>query len=142
MILDLHADTPLWMHWAGYRLCRRHSAWMPRGAFWSQVDVPRMHQAGDYAQVFGLVTLPVERTPYRTINSMIDRVEAAERDSDGQFRVVRSVAGLRRARSDGARAGFLSMEGVHPLEVWHAAQAATFPMLLDHAALDQLGDVV
>lgn len=116
MIIDLHADTPLWMHWAGYRLCHTHRAWMPGGAFWSQVDLPRMEAAGVDAQVFGLVALPVESRPYETIHGMIDRVEQAERVSDGRFRVVRTATDLHRARADGARAGFLSMEGVHPLE--------------------------
>lgn len=115
MRIDLHADTPLLMHWAGYRFYAQHRRWMPLGAFFGHVDLPRMAAAQMDAQVFGLVSLPTESDPFTTVNQMIDAVENQERESEGAFQVVRNVAQLRRVRHHGARAVFLSVEGVHPL---------------------------
>lgn len=115
MQIDLHADTPLLMHWLGYVFGRRHRPWLPRAAWVSHVDLPRMRQAGLDAQLFGLVTLPTEADPINTIHSLIDRVEAAVHQSDGGFEIVRTAAELRAARARGAHVGMLSIEGVHPL---------------------------
>ncbi len=115
MQIDLHADTPLLMHWVGYAFVRRHRTWLPRSAWMSHVDLPRMREASLDAQLFGLVSLPVEGDPINTIHSLIDRVEAAALRSNGRFEIVRTVAELRAARARGAYAGLLSIEGVHPL---------------------------
>ncbi|MBI3180305.1 MAG: membrane dipeptidase [Deltaproteobacteria bacterium] len=115
MQIDLHADTPLLLRWAGYRFTRRHRAYLPAGAFFSHVDLPRMEAAGLDAQLFGLVALPIEPDPFASVNAMIDRVEAAAAESRGGFRLVRSAGEVRAARAAGARAGLLSIEGVHPL---------------------------
>lgn len=115
MRIDLHADTPLIMHWAGYDFCRSHTAFLPRGAWVSHVDLPRMERANLDAQVFGLVTLPGEPNPFGSLHGMINTVYKAAANSNGKLQVVRTVEQLRQARVQGARAAFLSVEGVHPL---------------------------
>lgn len=115
MVIDLHADTPLLMRWAGYDFCRAHRPWLPAAAWCSHVDLPRMEAGRLQAQLFGLVSLPVEPQPFATINKMIDHMERAEQAAGGRFRLVRTGAQLRACLRDGAKAGLLSIEGVHPL---------------------------
>jgi len=80
------------------------------------VDLPRMEEGGLDAVLFGLYTVPfIEADGFGNILAAIDRVERAERDSNGRFELVRSGAGLRAARERGVRAGLLSLEGVQCL---------------------------
>lgn len=115
MLIDLHADTPLWQHWLGYDFCAAHKPWLPAGAWLGNVDLPRMQAADMDAQVFGLVALPVEGDGYNTIQHMIDCMEGAQTKSNGAFVLVRDAAALQAARQRGARVGLLSLEGVHTL---------------------------
>ena len=95
MIIDLHADTPMWMSWAGYDFLRNHRRLLPRAAWCRHVDLPRMNQADLSAQLFGLVALPaVHRRPFDTINREIDAIKAAARASGGAFRIVRTYQEL------------------------------------------------
>ena len=115
MLIDLHADTPLWQHWTGYDFCREHAPWLPMGAWLSNVDLPRMEDARMDAQLFGLVALPFEFDGYSTIQAMLRRMREAVDKSQGGFVLVRSGAELRAARARGQRVGMLSIEGVHSL---------------------------
>lgn len=115
MIIDLHADTPLLMNFAQYDFCRRHRPWLPMGAWFSHVDLPRMQEANMDAQVFGLVALPGDSDPYGTLNAMIDRFEKAAAQSAGEFILARSGTELVNARAQNKRVGLLSVEGVHAL---------------------------
>jgi membrane dipeptidase len=114
MLIDLHADTPLWMHRLGYRFCRKHKPWLPMGAWLSNVDLPRMHQVNMDAQMFGLVTLPTDSNPLATAQAMIKAVQNETRNS--LLRIVRNANELRAAREQNARACLLSLEGVHALK--------------------------
>jgi membrane dipeptidase len=115
VLIDLHADTPLWTHWLGYAFCRAHAAPLPGGMWLSNVDLPRMQAVGMDAQVFGLVSLPFEIDGYDTILTMIRRMGEAADASGGAFELVRTSRALAAARRRGARAGLLSIEGVHSL---------------------------
>ncbi len=115
MLIDLHADTPLWQHWLNYDFCRAHKACLPAGAWLSNVDLPRMQQVDMDAQVFGLVALPVEVDGFATILGMIRRMQdVAHRDPDN-FVLARTGTALAQARARGQRVGILSIEGVHTL---------------------------
>ena len=116
MLIDLHADTPLWQHWLGFALCHNHTPWLPAGAWLSNLDLPRMHQVNMDAQIFGLVALPVERDGFATIKRMVSRMNDAVERSNGAFQLVRSGTSLAHARARGVRAGILSIEGVHTLQ--------------------------
>ena len=115
MLIDLHADTPLWMHWGGYDFCQRHRAWLPGGAWASQVDLPRLSEVGMDAQMFGLVALPMEQDPLGTIHAMIDRLESAARGVEEEFRLLRAPKNFSEFLGRGGCVGLLSIEGVHPL---------------------------
>lgn len=115
MLIDLHADTPLWQHWAGYDFCREHRPWLPMGAWLSNLDLPRMEDARMDAQLFGLVALPFEMDGYATIQTMLRRMREAVDKSQGGFTLVRTAAELRTARARRQRVGMLSIEGVHSL---------------------------
>jgi membrane dipeptidase len=113
LTIDLHADTPLLMHWTGYHFCSAHRPWLPMGAWWSHVDLPRMRKAQLDLQLFGLVTLPMEGDPYSTVHSMIDRVEQSVAVSDGLMELVEPNSEL--PTNSALSKVMLSIEGVHPL---------------------------
>lgn len=119
MRIDLHADTPLWMHWAGYDLCKHHRPWLPQGALGMHVDLPRMQEARLDVQMFGLVALPTQRHGFDTILQMIDTLDDAELRAEGSertFHMVRTGGDMDRVVQHGGRAGLLCLEGVHVLE--------------------------
>ena len=115
MLIDLHADTPLWQHWLGYDFCRAHAPWLPMGAWLANLDLPRMEDARLDAQLFGLVALPFEFDGYHTVQRMLQRMQDTVDKSQGGFVLVRSGSALRAARARGQRVGMLSIEGVHAL---------------------------
>jgi membrane dipeptidase len=115
MLIDLHADTPLWQRLVGYDFCRAHRAPLPAGMWAANLDLPRLQAVNMTAQVFGLVALPWEYDGFGSILQMVRRMqEAAQRRPDG-FCLVRSVAQLKAALRQQRVAGLLSIEGVHTL---------------------------
>ena len=125
MIVDLHADSPMWMQWGGYDFCKAHRP-LPGGAFFSNVDLPRMQQAGLTLQVFGMVALPSEGDPFGTILSMIDRVRGAQDRSNGALHIVQNTSEM-----TGKQHVMLSIEGVHPLR----GDISRADTLIDHGVV-------
>jgi membrane dipeptidase len=113
--IDLHADSLLWARWLGYDLTARHIAHLPRHAFLSCVDVPRLLEGGVGAQFFGLVTIPLAATGCaRAANEQIDRLEELASTHPDRIRLARTAADLERAR--GPVDALLGIEGAHALE--------------------------
>ncbi len=117
-IIDLHADTPLWMRWLGYDVVREHpSPPLPRAAWGGHLDVPRMLRGGMGAQFFGLVGVPfLDRRLYATVHRQAELVEAAITRSGGTLVAARSAEDLARAHAEGRIAALLGIEGAHSLE--------------------------
>ncbi len=117
LVIDLHADTPdLLRH--GYDFHRRHRPWLPQAALVGHVDGPRMREAGQTAQVFGLFVMPWQppRRRFPRILAQLEAVHAAvARDPQG-LRLVHTAAEVEHAARDGVPAGLLCLEGAHPLQ--------------------------
>lgn len=116
VVVDLHADTPSLLRF-GYDLGKRHEPPLPRAAFGVHVDLPRMRDGGQAAQVFGLVSFPWRRHgPAKVVHRQIDLVERSVARLADELALVRTPDELLAARRAGKRAAFLSIEGAHALE--------------------------
>jgi membrane dipeptidase len=116
VVIDLHADTLMWMR-RGYDLFTRHTPPLPFAAFGFHLDLPRMVEGGLDAQVFGLVTWPFGLdgqwdSARRQVALLHDC--AARRPAD--LVVVTRADEILAARRAGQRAALLGLEGVHALE--------------------------
>ncbi len=116
-IIDLHADTTLWMRWLGYDLLRAHTPPLPRAAWAGHVDLPRMLRGGMGAQFFGLVAIPtLDRKMYAAVTRQAELVADAVTRSDGRLVAARTAEDLLRAHAEGRVAALLGIEGCHCLE--------------------------
>ncbi|MEW5847582.1 MAG: membrane dipeptidase [Myxococcota bacterium] len=115
-VLDLHADTPLLMR-RGYDFLSRHRPFVPGGALFGHVDLPRMRESGMTAQMFGLVTLPyLQRGLMKEAEKQIACVEEAVDRSAGALRMVANAEELREAHARGQKAVLLSLEGIQAVD--------------------------
>ena len=117
--IDLHADTLMWSRYIGYDLLARHSAPLPKSAYFGHVDVPRMEEGGLGTQFFGLVSLPVfgrTRGLARVIHEQIDHLEEACLRGGQKIRLVLEADEVEACERDGVRAALLGIEGAHALE--------------------------
>ena len=116
IIVDLHADTPSLLR-MGYDLGKRHTPPLPGAAFGVHIDLPRMRDGGQAAQVFGLVSFPWrKRGRAKVIHRQIDLVEQAAARLSDELVIARTADDLLAAHRAGKRAGLLSIEGAHALE--------------------------
>src|SRR5262245_46479187 len=116
--IDLHADSLMWARWFGYDLHARHEPPLPRAAFAGHVDVPRLREGGIGAQFFGLVSLPIgqRRGLASVVHEQIDALEQAIAKRPALLRLARSASDVEGARTAGAVAALLGIEGAHALE--------------------------
>jgi membrane dipeptidase len=145
--IDLHADTPVLMRW-GYDLGERHDPILPRAAAGFHVDLPRLREGGMAGQFFGLpswpLRLPLLGGPGRTVERLLDALDAAERAYPESFVRVRSAGEVRAARAAGKLAGLCGIEGAHALEgeldrVGHFARRKVAYLGLLHFSANQAG---
>ncbi len=112
-VIDLHADTPMLVHMAGYDPNRRHARKVPKRLNYAgHVDTPRMHEGGVSAQFFGMWTLPhPERLCPWSIHKQLDAMDRSIEDSAGGM--VRCWTGndLWRAKEAGAIGALAGIEG-------------------------------
>lgn len=117
-IIDLHADTTLWMRWLGYDLLADHHAPpLPRAAWGGHLDLPRMLRGGMGAQFFGLVAIPyLDRALYAAVQRQAELVADAVARSHGALVAARTAEDVIRAHAEGRVAALLGIEGAHCLE--------------------------
>jgi membrane dipeptidase len=63
--IDLHVESFLWTRIFGYALGRRHGLGLLGARLYSQVDFPRLREAGMSGAVWSIVTNPFRRQRYR-----------------------------------------------------------------------------
>jgi membrane dipeptidase len=117
-VIDLHADTLLWVRHAGYDMGKRHQNRIPTAPYGYHVDIPRLQEGGVKVQLFGIVTLPVlgERG---CAAAAVDTARLLEKEAakyPDKLAAVKTRAQLDDALSRGLIAGILSLEGAHALE--------------------------
>ena len=117
-VVDLHADTLLWMRHVGYDIGKRHQNRIPTAPYGYHVDLPRLREGGVRVQLFGIVTLPVlgERGCAAAAIDSARLLESEAARYPSELAVVRSRVDLDAALQRGAIAGILSLEGAHALQ--------------------------
>jgi len=111
-VVDAHIESFVWTRVLRYDLRHRHGRGLLGGRLYSQLDLPRMRQAGMTGGVFSIATNPFRSRDGRRMALLanIARLQAAL-DSDPGVAVVADVAGYRRARAEGRMGCFVAVQG-------------------------------
>ena len=117
-VLDLHLDSFIWTRLFRYDLHRRHGLGPLRGHFLSQVDFPRVREAGLTGATWVITTNPWRRASRRprVFLENLRRLQATLEAAPEDFRVVRSAAEYRKAREAGRHGAFLGIQGGNALD--------------------------
>ena len=117
-MIDLHIESFIWTRLAGYDLWRRHGRGLFGARFYSQVDLPRLIEAGLTGAVFSIATWPVRRRGRRTSKFLenLANLRAILEGRPGRVRVVRDHAGYVAARSEGEVALWIGIQGGNALD--------------------------
>jgi len=117
-VIDLHVDSFIWTRVFGYDLSRRHGRGLLGGRYYSQVDFPRMREAGVSGALWSITTNPLRRSASRARAfasnlGALERICAAATD---QVAVVHDFASYRAARAAGKHAVLISVQGGNALD--------------------------
>ena len=114
LVLDLHADTFLAVHFRGVDIARRHRApigWMP---WMLHCDLPRWKEGGLKAQGLGLVaTKLMTRDPRPHAAQTLALMHRTFEKNAAAMELAKSPEALEAARAAGKLAVFVGMEGAH-----------------------------
>ena len=117
-VVDLHVDSFIWKRVFGYNLERRHGRGLLGGRVYSQVDFPRILEAGLSGAIWVITTNPLRSSAgrARTFVKNIQRLRAIFDAVPEQFTLATNVAGYRQARSQGKHAVFVGIQGGNALD--------------------------
>jgi len=130
-VIDLHVDSFIWTRVYGYDLRARHGAGLFGGDFLSQVDLPRILEAGVGGAIWSITTNPLRTAAgrARSFAANLDRLRAILASVPGQVALVRDLPGYLAARAAGRHAAMIGVQGGNALDA-------------SPEALDLLGDDV
>jgi len=117
-VIDLHVDSFIWTRVFGYDLTRRHGTGLFRGSFYSQVDFPRILEAGVTGATWIITTNPL-RSAHGRARAFVENLERLRRIFAGvsdQFALVTNVAEYEAARGAGKHGAFLGIQGGNALD--------------------------
>ncbi len=117
-VVDLHVESYLWTRMLGYDLAARHGWGPTRGRFLSQVDLPRLVEAGLTGAVFSIATWPFGRraTRARVLAENVAELRGAILAHPEHLALVTDHAGYVRARAEGRVAIWLAIQGGNALD--------------------------
>jgi membrane dipeptidase len=117
-VIDLHVDSFIWTRIFGYDLTKRHGTGLFRGAFYSQVDFPRILEAGVTGATWIITTNPARSAAgrERTFIKNLARLRAIFEASHEHFQVVRTAAEYDAARAAGKHGAFIGIQGGNALD--------------------------
>ena len=117
-VIDLHIDSYIWQRTLGYDLTKRHRAplW---GAFFGQVDFPRILEAEISGATWVITTNPVREAADRahTLARNLDELCRTFERVPSAFQVVTNGREYDAARSAGKHAAFLGIQGGNALDL-------------------------
>lgn len=122
-VIDLHVDSFIWTRVFGYDLHRRHGLGLFGGDFFSQVDLPRILEAGIGGAIWAITTNPLRSAAgrARAFAHNLARLRAILDSVPEQFAIVRNAREYRAARSAGRHAAFLGIQGGNAVDAGPAA---------------------
>lgn len=117
-VIDLHVDSFIWTRVFGYDLRRRHGHGLLGARSYSQVDFPRVREAGLAGAIWVITTNPLRSREERpgVFVANLRRLQGIFESVPEDFAVVRNVAEYRRARSTGRHAAFIGIQGGNALD--------------------------
>ena len=117
-VIDLHVDTFIWTRVFGYDMCARHGAGLLGGRFYSQVDLPRVLEAGLTGALWSITTNPWRSAAgrARAFARNLRHLQAIFAAAGPRFAVVRNASEYRAARTAGQHAAFLAVQGGNAFE--------------------------
>jgi len=139
-LIDLHIDLMIPPRLWGYDPLVRHEAALGGRFFFGHQDLPRMIDGGVSGAMWSLTTNPF-RPPllrWHTFQRNLARLAELVERSEGALAFARDPAEYRRARSQGAHAVLLSIQGGNALEAAPGGLAALPPRLLTRVTLVHL----
>jgi len=112
-VIDLHIDSFIWQRVFGYDLTKRHSGGLLGARCYSQVDFPRILEAGVSGATWVITTNPLRSPAGRAAAfsrnlHQLQRVFASVSDS---IRLVRNATDYQQARTAGQHAAFIGVQG-------------------------------
>jgi len=116
-VIDLHVDSFIWTRVFGYDLTRRHELGPTRGRFLSQVDLPRICEAGITGAVWSITTNPFRRHARRAdvFATNLARLREILAGCPDDVTLVRTRADY--DRRSGRHAAFIGIQGGNALDV-------------------------
>ncbi len=110
--IDLHIESYLWTRLSGYDITRRHGHGLLGARLYSQVDLPRLLEAGMTGGVWSIVTNPSRARRSRTA-VCLKNLERLRRilSAHDELAVVTDHAGYVAARAEGKVACWLAVQG-------------------------------
>ena len=117
-VIDLHVDSFIWTRIFGYDLAARHDHGLFGARFYSQVDFPRILEAGVSGAIWVITTNPLRAPGEReaTFLSNLARLKSIFAGVSEQFELVRTAAEYRAARARGKHGAFLGIQGGNALD--------------------------
>ncbi len=117
-VIDLHIDSFIWNRIFRYDLRKRHGLGLFGGRFYSQVDFPRIREAGLTGATWVITTNPWRSAARRpqVFLEHLRRLQGIFESVPADFQVARNVAEYRRARAEGKHAAFIGIQGGNALD--------------------------
>jgi membrane dipeptidase len=116
-VVDLHVDSFIWTRVFGYELGQRHGAGLFSARYYSQVDLPRLWEAGIGSALWSITTNPLRTKSGRARALRRNLAELRAALEAGSAKVVRNAREHREARAEGRHAAFISLQGGHALDL-------------------------
>jgi membrane dipeptidase len=117
-VVDLHLDTFIWTRSVGYDVFARHAGGPFGRRFGGHVDVPRLRDGGLTGGMWSITTNPFRsaRRRWDVFLENLTALRALIASSGGTLAEATTLSGYRAARSRGAHACFLAIQGLHAVE--------------------------
>jgi membrane dipeptidase len=118
-VIDLHVDTFIWNRIFGYNLGQRHGHGALGARFYSQVDFPRIREAGVTGATWVITTNPARLGAESRAHVFVDniaRLRALFASAPNDFEVVRTATEYRSARAAGKHGAFIGIQGGNALD--------------------------
>jgi membrane dipeptidase len=117
-VFDWHIDSFLWHRMVGYDLTERHDAGMFGARFYSQVDFPRIREAGITAACWVITTNPAKVAEERvqTFAKNLRELRAIIDSVPNDFAFVTNAREYRAARAAGKHGAFIGIQGGNALD--------------------------
>jgi len=117
-VIDLHIESFIWTRVWGYDLSRRHGRGLLGARLYSQVDFPRLLEAGMTGAVWSIATNPLRRQARRSSVCLknIHRLRGIIEAQGGHLQLVTDASGYQRARQAGKVACWLALQGGNGLD--------------------------